>query len=370
MARFDILFTLDYEIHGNGEGRPRALMTRPTGRLLDLFQDAGARLTIMADTAELLRYREVADRSGRDYFGIGDIEEQLRTAVARGHDVQLHVHPSYLKAEFVGRKWEQYYKEYSCADLPRERITEIISGGKTYLERLLRPGDPDYACLAFRAANWSMCPSHHIVPALIENGIRYDSSVFKYGSRKGTVTFDYSQAPSNIVPWRPSAEDICGISQDSPLIEIPIYCERRHVWAFASLGRLRRVLTSRQYPVKLSGMPSRRRIVGRLRDLGRLVLSRHAWKLDFNQCSAGQIVRTFERIACNNPGAKDLPVVLIGHSKLADTRNGKELAQVLAYLNSKPEVFRFSTFRQLSGAWSHGREPTAPERLASCGVET
>ena len=49
---------------------------------------------------------------------------------------------------------------------------------------------------------------------------------------------------------------------------------------------------------------------------------------------------------------------------------GKELAQVLAYLNSKPEVFRFSTFRQLSGAWSHGREPTAPERLASCGVET
>ena len=48
------IFTLDYEIHGNGDGCPYALMVEPTDRLLRLFEGFGAKLTIMADVAEIL----------------------------------------------------------------------------------------------------------------------------------------------------------------------------------------------------------------------------------------------------------------------------------------------------------------------------
>ena len=53
-----IIFTLDYEIHGNGDGSPLALMVEPTNRLFNLFDEYGAKLTIMADVAEILKFKE------------------------------------------------------------------------------------------------------------------------------------------------------------------------------------------------------------------------------------------------------------------------------------------------------------------------
>ena len=35
------IFTLDYEIHGNGDGSPYALMVEPTSRMMDLFERHG-----------------------------------------------------------------------------------------------------------------------------------------------------------------------------------------------------------------------------------------------------------------------------------------------------------------------------------------
>ena len=48
-----VIFTLDYEIHGNGEGSPYELMIEPTERLLQLLDEYGAKLTIMADIAKM-----------------------------------------------------------------------------------------------------------------------------------------------------------------------------------------------------------------------------------------------------------------------------------------------------------------------------
>ena len=43
-----------------------------------------------------------------------------------------------------------------------------------------------------------------VVKALLDHGIGIDTSVFKYGRRNSLVTFDYSSAHSNLVPWRAS----------------------------------------------------------------------------------------------------------------------------------------------------------------------
>ena len=208
-ARLNLIFTLDYEIHGNGEGCPAALMVSPTGRLLDLLDSFGAKLTIMADTVEILRFRDHREASGRDDWSYGAIETQLKDAVARGHDVQLHLHPAYARARCVDGRWILDYGDYDLARLPPERIVALVKEGKAYLEGLLRLIRPAYRCQAFRSANWSMYPSAEIVRALLHNSFKIDTSVFKHGFRDGLVHFDYSMADSDTVPWPVDSTDVC-----------------------------------------------------------------------------------------------------------------------------------------------------------------
>jgi len=68
-------------------------MIEPTERLLRLFDEYGAKLTIMADMAEILKFKEFADRNGRDDYHYRCIVAQLQNAVRGGHDVQLHLQP-------------------------------------------------------------------------------------------------------------------------------------------------------------------------------------------------------------------------------------------------------------------------------------
>jgi hypothetical protein len=348
----NVLFTLDYEIHGNGQGSPRDLMLEPTARMLRQFDRHGAKLTVMADVGEILRFRRHAEETGRDDFAYGQIAEQLELAVRTGHDVQLHVHPSYFNAELVDGRWQLDYSEYDLAGLGAERIDEIVRMGKTFLEQLLQPVDPTYACLASRSANWSMQPSADLVAALARNGIRIDTSVFKYGRRAGLVRFDYRHAHSALVPWRIDPADVCRASPRGELLEIPIYAENRRLHRFASATRVQRALQTRRHPVPGS-VPANGNGAGatlsagaRARRAVKLLAGRHAWKLDFNQCSARQLIAGLERARrrYDRPG-RTLPVVLIGHSKLFTERNERLLEPFLEHVSGHPERFRYAVFR-------------------------
>ena len=77
-------------------------MVEPTRRNLDTFDEYGAKLTIMADVAEILKFREYREETGQDRYHYQAIDQQLRDAIARGHDVQLHLHCSYFNATTSG----------------------------------------------------------------------------------------------------------------------------------------------------------------------------------------------------------------------------------------------------------------------------
>lgn len=355
-----ILFTVDYEIHGNGDGCPRALMVEPTERLLEALEAQGARLTIMADVAEILRFRQHRDEHGHDTFHYGAIAAQLQRAVAAGHDVQLHLHPSWFHAVATANGWRQAWNDYDFARLAPQRMRAMIGAGKQYLEALLRPVDPDYRCIAFRAANWSMQPSREVVGALLAHGIRIDTSVFAHGRRSGRVRFDYAHAPSALVPWPVDAADICRRDEAGRLWEVPIYCEQRWLGAFLSPGRLARAFDGRRHrlggppaPLPASGpaggTPTR---LGSAPRWARALTARHAWKADFNQCTGHQLVAALERAArrYDRPGDVPLPFNLIGHSKLFSRANQRLLAPFPAYAARQPDRFCFSTLRRLAPA--------------------
>lgn len=339
-----VLLTSDYEIHGNGDGSARTLMVEPTDRMLALFERYGTRLTIMADVAEIRRFEEHDAASGRDDCSSAAVRDQLQRAVATGHDVQLHLHPSYVRAVRQGGRWAQDWSSYDFARLGYARMVALLREGKAYLETLLRSARPDYECVVFRAGNWAMQPSPDAVRALIEAGLRVDTSVFKFGRRDGAAQFDYSGAWSDVIPWPVSVADVCRRDADSGLFEAPIYAERRWVGAFLTPQRVYRAVVGRLHRVGGDGPPGGAR-TGLMTRAVRF-LGFHAWKLDFNQCTGGQLIRGLRRAAAKVGDAPcDVPIVLIGHSKLFTRANARSLEPFLAFVADHGDRFAFGTFR-------------------------
>jgi hypothetical protein len=346
---FGIVFSLDYEIHGNGAGSPMELMVEPTWRLLRQLEQFGGKLTIFAEAMEILRFREHFRATGRDDFAYEAIAEQLRYAVTHGHDVQLHIHPSYANAVLENGRWKQDWSEYDTARLPAPRIQAVLAEAAGVLDEILKPVQPDYTMYAFRAGNWAMMPTRNIADALIERGILIDSSVFKGGKRDHVARFDYADAHSALLPWRADRDNICHVDPSSPLWEYPIYCEMRSIWAFVSPNRFYRVFQTRtnrlgdeEPPPAEAGAPR----PGTLARLGATLFGKHAWKADFNQCSGPQLVAALKRAKATygaEPGL--LPFVMIGHSKTYGRYNEATLERFLAFAASHATEFRFAVYR-------------------------
>jgi hypothetical protein len=230
-------------------------------------------------------------------------------------------------------------------------MKEVVRIGKQFLETTLRPVDPGYRCFVFRAANWSVSPTKNVVPALVENGITIDTSVFKYGRRNGVVRFDYHQVPSALVPWRLDENDVSFKSQTGALFEFPIYAENRFIGAFmtpqrifrACLGRLHRVAAPgkrRWLPLvaEANGLPP-----GRGKKTG--LFQRHSWKADFNQCNGRQLIGALKRAAAQyDQPCGELPFVLIGHSKLFTRFNKWSLRPFLEFVAGHSQAFGFGKF--------------------------
>lgn len=356
-----IIFTLDYEIHGNGEGYPHDLMIEPTARLLHLCERFGAKLTLMPDVAEILKFKEYKDKNGRDDYSYDAIVDQLRGAIGNGHDVQLHIHSSYFNARHDNGRWVQDWSEYDFAGLPYERMKAMIGTCKQYLESLLSPVDPNYRCVAFRAANWSVSPSNNVIRALLDHDIRIDTSIFKYGRRKGIVSFDYAQAYSPIVPWRVKENDMCSRDDNGSLWELPIYSEKRWIGAFLTCNRVFRAFMSLRHKFHPNGPSSQQTrphnahenegvlltVAPSTQGDGLLatLLQRHAWKADFNQCGGKQLISALDRASRRYDSRQDqvLPFILIGHPKLFTKRNERSLTSFLAHCAQNPNRFQFDT---------------------------
>ena len=348
---YRIIFSLDYEIHGNGDGSPFELMVKPTDRIISLFNSYKAKLTIFVDVAEVIKFKEYYEQSGIDKYHYKIIEDQLKFAIQSGHDIQLHIHSSYFNAKYDGNKWVQDWNEYNLAELPFKRIDEIIVKCKYYLENLLKPVDENYQCNVFRAANWSMMPSQNIVAALIKNNFIIDSSVFKYGTRKGRVTFDYTNAWDAVIPWYVDYKNINNKSSNSDLLEVPIYTEKRFIFSFITPIRIFRLVRSRFHKHKkfnkhtLSKKSSERRRF--FHKITGAIFRKYAWKLDFNQLTTRMLINTCKKIEKNYSDKDiDIPIVLIGHSKTFIKLNHYLLKRFLKYIQQK-ENFSFSLYRDL-----------------------
>ena len=344
--KINVIFTLDYEIHGNGDGSPYELMVEPTYRLMDLLEKYQAKLTILADVAEIFCFYQYLKDTGNDKFHYQEIVKQLQEALRRGHDVQLHIHSSYFKAQYNGKSWVQHWPEYNMAALPYQRIQEMVSLSVTWLNEILKPHFPEYRCHVFRAANWSMMPTENIYRVLVENGIDTDTSVYKGGKQAGNVSYDYTQAYSNMNAYKADISNINKFDANGKLIEYPIYCEMRYFWSFITPLRIFRMVRARFHKHQKVEQESLPDIESDTNKFGlKSFLKKNPWKLDFNQASGYQLIMALERIKlANQNDQKPVNVVLIGHSKTFVRYNEKSLGKFLKWC-SKEERIEYCIFK-------------------------
>ncbi|MBR5327702.1 MAG: hypothetical protein IKV31_04085 [Paludibacteraceae bacterium] len=345
---YKLYFTLDYEIHGNGDGNPYQLLVEPTYRLMDMLECYGQRVTIMADVAEILCFKRYKEETGKDEFHVAEIEQQLCDAIHRGHDVQLHIHSSYFKAHWNGIHFDQCIEEYNMAALPHERINEMVGQCVEYLESLLKPIKADYKVWLYRAANWSMMPTPILYKVLTEFGITHDTSVYKGGCQGGNVCYDYRNAYDNLLSYPASAKDINRYDANGTLIEMPIYTEMRPFWSFISPIRVFRMIRAKFHKHKHNESASISKVqqVANKDDNRKLSLRsffvKSALKMDFNQVNGRGLVHMMKNIMqrAKREHLDYVDVILIGHSKTFVPYNEKTLRTFLEWIGKHDEIIK------------------------------
>lgn len=333
-----ILFTLDYEVHGNGAGSPEKLMIQPTNEILRLFDRFNAKLTIMADTVEILRFKNNSTNEYKQSYY--KILEQLKDTIKRQHDVQLHLHPAFKNAEIIDNNWKLDYSKYNMSQLTRDEACHLVNEGKTFLEENLKEIDPEYKCTAFRACNWDVQPSDNISHAMKKNGLTIDTSVFKYGVKNSIVKFDYTDAVSNLIPWPASNSDFAQMDINSSIYEFPIYCTEKKITHFFTLNRILNHFLNYRHKLPQTDTAGEKGKTASKKDF--------PWKADFNQCSGKQLIRELKNVYDNNTDISvDIPFVLIGHSKVFNSQNRRSLECFLKYIKDNPDKYKFSTFKDI-----------------------
>jgi hypothetical protein len=313
----ECIFTIDYEIYGNGQGSLRELVYEPAERLKAIFKKWNKRFVPFVEVAEL----EMIEAKGVDP-DIDLVKGQIRDFYNEGFELGLHLHPQWYNAEYENGKWLLDYSEYNLCTLSRERIVQIVDRSIAYFREVL--GVADFTPLSFRAGNWLFQPTRTAASVLAERGIKVDSSVFK-GGLQHQKKLDYRRAKRNGYYWK-FEDDVNVLNPQGALLELPIYTQMVQTLKMLT-GK--RVSSQRK---SFSTFQSNRQRLIRLLDFLRLW---YPLKLDFCCMGIEELTSMMDRVIKEdqkNPTSYK-PVVAIGHTK--ELYDLETVESFLSYLEQK-----------------------------------
>lgn len=222
MPEIHLAFVDDWEVRGNGSGDPRVLQFEPMRRLIAIFNRFGIRGSFNVEVMQQLGFREWQDR----FPELRELADEWETAVVecygQGHDVQLHIHPQWVGAEYLDGQW-RLASDWSLLNYPAEQIRQLLQKGKEFLESLLRTVNPNYRCISYRAGSWCIAPSPFTMSILSELGFVFDTSIVG-GLHDDTkhVKLDYRWCEESFLPFYPDMADARRVSgQEQPIVCVP-----------------------------------------------------------------------------------------------------------------------------------------------------
>ena len=311
------VFTVDYEIYGDGKGSLRELVYKPAEKLKAVFGKWNAPLVVFVEAAEL----EIIGSEHADP-AIDLVERQIREFHEEGLEIGLHLHPQWYNARRNDAQWQLDYSEYNLCRLSPDRIDQIIDRSIAYLRKVL--GAPSFNPLSFRAGNWLLQPTGPAARSLAGHGIKVDSSLFKGGIQR-QHKLDYRKSCKNGHFWEFS-EDVNVPDPKGILLEIPTYTEMSPIWKMITA---KRIGLQQKDPAKT---PHQQKRLARLMDFLRF---RFPKKLDFCRLTAAEMIRMFDREMEKDRRDPNVfrPIVAIGHTK--DLVDLETVDSFLSYLREK-----------------------------------
>lgn len=323
----ECIFTIDYEIYGNGEGSLKELVFDPAEKLGDMFKKQNCRFVAFIEAAEL----ELIEANGTDP-AIDKVKSQIQMFDAEGFELGLHLHPQWYNARYQDGQWLLDDSEYNLCSLPQERIVEIVDRSLEYLRKVL--DQPDFTPLSFRAGNWLMQPTQVATNVLAEKGIKLDSSVFKGGLQR-RHGLDYRKAIGNDYYWTFS-EHVDIPDTSGVLLEIPTHTEMVPFW---------KMLTAKRVGVTGKGGLANKKSKAWMERLIDFLRFRYPLKLDYCRMNFDELTGMVDAIIRQDQRdpSRYRPIVAIGHTK--DLVDYKTVQSFLLYL--RKNGIQVSTFKDM-----------------------
>lgn len=312
-----LILTLDYELYGDGTGDVFEHMVLPTDRILAVCEQHSIKLTLFFEVLEYIRLKQEWDGGNRMGYldnPVQAIEQQLQRMAADGHDIQLHVHPQWVNARFEDGSWQVDLDNWRLGDFEVPQaysIEDMLREGKETIESLIRPVCPDYECTILRAGGYNVMPSGPVYKAMVNTGLRVDSSVYPGGFEDGDLSrFDFRAAPLQLDHWLALEENFCLPANDSQVLEIPILALAQRRFRKITPSRIRSALQNRGSASRsLAAKTGKRSLVQKIA----YFIEEEAFTWDFCLFDLRLHKRFFRYIE------QDLPTrdafVLIGHPK-------------------------------------------------------
>ncbi|MBR5375546.1 MAG: hypothetical protein IK131_12875 [Paludibacteraceae bacterium] len=255
----EIILTLDYELFGNGKGDVFHQIVEPTDHILKIAKRHNAHLTIFFEVVEYWRIKEEWERGnkmGYDQDPISAMEKQILEAVREGHDVQLHLHPQWVDAQWTDKGWVVDDTSHKLSQYNREgeySMVGLLRKGKETLEQLITPVKPYYHCTALRAGSYNAYPSEEIVKAMRKVGLKLDSSLYPGGFTQGyQAEYDYRSLPKEKGIWSVAERLEEPTQSKTGLYELPVCSLDITRWRkYASWERVKSILSNTQHAKEL-----------------------------------------------------------------------------------------------------------------------
>lgn len=244
MSRKNIILSYDYELFfGDKSGTIRKSVIEPTNLLLDAMDCYGLKGSFFVDW-QMLKYTKLQnDNQSQVDYQI--ISEQIKDIVRRGHRVELHIHPHWVDARYIGSgEWDfSNFNHYSLNSFTESEIIEMFKEGVDTLHDIIREVDPKYQIIAFRAGGWAVQPFTAIKKGFLNAGIKVDSSV-AYGAFEKN---QYSQYDFRIIKTQNPEkylfnDNVCEEDESGLFLEVPIASYKRNV-GYKIIDKLYRMMT-------------------------------------------------------------------------------------------------------------------------------
>lgn len=314
----NLILTFDYELYGDGSGDVFKQMITPTNQILRICDKYHIKTTIFFEVIEYIKLKSEWNNGNKMNY-IDDpilaIERQLQKAFRNGHDIQLHVHPQWVNAIYSKNKWNVDFSNWRLGDFnvaQNYTIKDMLSEGKSVIENLLQQIEPEYKCEIIRAGGYNIMPSEEVYYAMLELGLKVDSSVYPGGFETGELSkYDYTKAPSDKDSWLVSPTDFAKESSNSYVREVPIFALNQRRFRKINIDRVKSAYKNKKSSINtIKSKTINRSKLNKIKYL----FEKEAFTWDFCLFSYGMHRKYFKYINKNLLN-KRTNFVLIGHPK-------------------------------------------------------